>query len=166
MNGSKYLQLVSSLVLILSVSLACSASSLVPQLPFPTFVPTPADFGTPTGSSPMSGDWSAQTEFGKIAFRISPDGNILEAMYVETNNFTCGGYTVTTAVQTMTDPPPSVEDGGFGISVNLGDSRYSHDDIAIVGQYDEANDKFSGEWKEDAYGTICTGTWETASRPG
>jgi len=149
------------------VSLACGVSSLfpTPELSFPTFEPTPADFGTPTGSSPMSGDWSALTDFGRIAFRISPDGRTLVSVYVEMNDWTCGGVTVTTGILAYTDPLSSVDDGSFSMLVNLSSGANEHyNEIDVSGQYDEAANRFTGEWKQDSISAACSGTWQTAAR--
>jgi len=168
MHPSKFPRLALFLACIASLSLACNAGSLIPGIPsIPTSIPTPADFGTPTGSSPASGDWSAKTDFGKIAFTIDPDGKTLVDIYVELHNWTCGGVTATTGIQATNDPPASVENGSFGMSVTLDpeDPGHHNEELYVSGTYDDANKKFSGKWEENAYGTICTGTWETASRP-
>lgn len=162
---SKYLRRVLFCLLILSVSFACDFG--IPSLDtssWPTFVPVPADAGTPTGSSPMSGDWGATTDFGKITFRINPDGTIVESLYVEMNSWTCGGVTLTTGVNTFTDPPSTVENGHFVKGVSLNNAGDHYHNISFSGEYDEAANKFSGEWQEKAFDTICEGTWETASR--
>ncbi|MEW6406982.1 MAG: hypothetical protein AB1649_34830 [Chloroflexota bacterium] len=112
----------------------------------------------------MSGDWGAQTDFEKIAFRITPDGTILESVYVEMNNWTCGGVTLTTGVESWGDPPSTVENGSFGMSVGLDDAGDHYHDIFVSGHYDEASNKFTGTWDEQSFDTTCTGTWETASR--
>ena len=75
MNRLKQIIWMFPMVVLVVVGMACSAQSVVqniiPTMPvFPTFPPvppTPAAEGTPTGSSPMSGDWSAQTDFGRLA---------------------------------------------------------------------------------------------------
>lgn len=141
--------------------MACNAETIVPINP--TFPPTPADFGKPTGSSPMSGDWSAQTDFGKIAFTVDPDGVGVTVIFVELRNWTCGNVTTTTGNLAIYDPPSSIDNGHFSGSVNLSDNSYI-DEIDISGTYDQTNDKFFGNWKHRAYETTCTGTWETASR--
>ncbi len=164
MLTSKRSRLILALTLIVSLSLACG--SIIPSIPgFPTFAPAPADFGTPTGSSPMSGDWSAQTDFGKIAFTVSPDGTAVSVMSVKMSNWTCGGDTLTTSLQVSNEPPWAISDGQFSAHANLGDSSTDPNDLFVDGEYDKAANKFSGTWEQDAYGTTCTGTWETAARP-
>ncbi len=155
------------LVVMIFVSLACKASDLaVPEwTPMPTPEPPPAEVGTPTGSSPMSGDWGAVTDFGRITFRISPDGTQLETLYVEMNHWTCGGVTLTTGVSTYSDPLPTVDNGRIfmGVSLNSNASDHYHN-ISVSGDYDQAANKFTGTWREKAFDTICEGTWETVSR--
>ena len=167
MLASKYVRTVFFVALVVSISLACNASDLaVPEwTPMPTPEPPPAEVGKPTGSSPMSGDWGAITEFGRITFRISPDGTQLETLYVEMNHWTCGGVTLTTGVSTYSDPPPTVDDGRFamGLSLNTNASDHYHN-ISVSGDYDQAANKFTGTWSEKAFDTICEGTWMTVSR--
>lgn len=151
--------------MILLVSLACTASDLAPEwTPMPTPEPPPAEVGTPTGSSPMSGDWGAVTDFGRFTFRISPDGTQLETIYVEMDKWTCGGVTLTTGVSTYSDPPSTVEDARFSEWVSLNNAGDHYHNITISGVYDEAANKFTGDWSEKAFDTICEGKWETASR--
>ncbi|MFN8413043.1 MAG: hypothetical protein U0Z26_11700 [Anaerolineales bacterium] len=166
MNKLSKSYIVAFLVLMILTTLACSFGSISPfdTSTWPTLEPMPADFGTPTGSSPMSGDWSATTDFGKISFTIDPEGKTLVHIYVSMQSWTCGGDTLTTGLLARTEPPPTLENGSFGIVVNLGDAGHHNNELTVIGTYDEANDKFSGEWQQDAYGTTCTGTWETASR--
>ncbi|MBI3175081.1 MAG: hypothetical protein HYZ25_15245 [Chloroflexi bacterium] len=166
MTRPNYLRPLALALLLAAVSMACSLFS-IPSLPdFPTPVPPPADLGTPTGPSPLSGDWGAPTDFGKITFRIGPDGSTLDLLYVEMNNWTCGGVTLTTGIQTYTDPPTRVTDGAFSTYVNLSSSASEHyNEIEVSGQYDEAADKFTGEWVQDSISATCTGTWETPARP-
>jgi hypothetical protein len=154
-------------LLVAALSLACGASSLftTPDLGFPTFAPTPADFGTPTGISSLSGDWSALTDFGKIAFTISPDGGTLVSLYVDMNNWTCGGVTLTTGILAYTDPPSSVDDGSFSMLVNLSSEAGRHyNEIDVSGRYDSAANQFTGEWVQDSISATCSGTWQTAPR--
>ncbi len=163
----KLIRLPLLLVLLALVSLACGVSSLfpAPDLSFPTFAPTPADFGTPTGSSPISGDWSALTVFGWISFTISPDGGTLVSVYVEMNNWTCGGVTLTTGILGYSDPPSSLEDGSFSTSVNLSSEPRGHyNEIGVSGEYDSAANLFKGEWQQDSINAICSGVWQTALR--
>lgn len=165
MHISRRSRLILIFATIVSLSLACNAGSMIPNIPaFPTFAPGPADFGTPTGSSPMSGDWSAQTDFGKIAFTVNPDGTVVSVMAVKMSNWTCGGDTLTTSLQVSADPPWSISDGQFSAHANLGDSSTDPNDLYVDGSYDKAANKFSGTWEQDAYGTTCTGKWETAAR--
>ena len=148
MLSSKQVRLILIVALLASVSLACKTISTVPSIPgFPTFAPVPADFGTPTGSSPMSGDWSAPTDFGKIAFTVAPDGSIVSVMAVQMNNWTCGGDTLTTSTQVSADPPWTVSNGQFSAHANLGSSSTDPNDLYVDGTYNKAANKFSGTWE-------------------
>lgn len=164
MNKPKHLILF--LVLLTLSSLACGlgASSLFDTFTLPTSVPTPADYGTPTGSSPMSGDWSATTDFGKIAFTIDPEGKTLVDIYVHMESWTCGGSTLTTGLVSRSELAPTLDGGSFTTAANLGDAGEHNNELYVSGTYDAASNKFSGEWQQEAYGTTCTGTWETAPR--
>jgi hypothetical protein len=150
------------LVFLASVGMACSA---LPPLPnaiptFPPLPPTPASEGTPTGSSPMSGDWSARTDFGRLAFTVDPDGQNVTTVVVGLSNYTCGGTTITTEMQVLN--VWSIADGQFSDSIDLNPGHI--EDLAISGSYAAASKKFSGTWDDDEYGTHCKGTWESAAR--
>ncbi len=166
MHTSKHVFTVFFITLLVSISLACNASDLVvPEwTPMPTPEPPPAEVGTPTGSSPMSGDWGAITDFGRITFRISPDGTTLETLYIEMNKWTCGGVTLTTGVSTYTDPPSAVDNGRFVMGLSLNNAGDHYHDISVTGDYDQTANQFTGTWREEAFDTICEGTWHTVSR--
>ena len=149
------------LFILIMVSLfACGVQSLIPNMPtFPALPPKPGTSNVPTGSSPMSGDWNASPDFGKLAFTIDPDGkNVTTAVFV-ISNWTCGGTTLTTELQSLSQWP--ISDGQFGGNVNLNGSFHT---MTIIGTYDEANKQFTGTWEEDAHGTTCTGKWEAIAR--
>jgi hypothetical protein len=111
----------------------------------------------------MSGDWSAPTDFGKLAFTVSPDGALVTTMYLKDDNLTCKGDTFTGETQSQNHIPPwTIEDGEFSVEISLGSGNDSW--INIYGTYDTAAKKFSGTWKMTVYGGNCEGTWETASR--
>lgn len=103
----------------------------------------------------MSGDWNATTKFGRIAFSVDGAGNNLTTAVVVLSNWTCGGTTMTTNVQTL--GPFSMEQGKFSIDVSLETNEPL--DVYVDGTYDAKKKVFSGTWEEDAYGTKCTGTW-------
>ena len=75
---SRFLVLV---IVLLIASLACAS---LPSLPaIPTFPPKPGTSNVPTGPSPMSGDWNANTDFGRIAFTVDPNGNNVVTTVIE-----------------------------------------------------------------------------------
>jgi hypothetical protein len=166
MKNHNHSRLIVFFMLIVLISLACKVGDLAaPEwTPMPTPEPPPADVGTPTGSSPMSGDWGAITEFGRITFRISPDGAHLETLYVEMNRWTCGGVTITTGISTYSDPLPTVDNGRFAMGLSLNTAGDHYHDISVSGDYDQDTNKFTGTWREKAFDTICEGTWQTVSR--
>ena len=108
----------------------------------------------------MSGDWSAKTEFGRLAFTIDPNGKSVTTMVVEISNYTCGGTTLTTQEQTLSLWPISA--GEFSNTINLDPGRI--EDLSLDGSYSHSDRRFSGTWEEDAYGTHCSGRWETPAR--
>jgi hypothetical protein len=147
-------------VLIAVVSLACAAQSLIPNMPnFPSIPPTPGTSNVPTGSSPMSGDWTASTDFGQLAFTVDPDGGNVTTAVIVVTHWTCGGTTLTTQLQSLSQWP--ISDGQFGGNVNLNGNFHT---MTIIGAYDETNDQFIGTWEEDAHGTTCSGEWESVAR--
>jgi hypothetical protein len=67
-------------------------------------------------------------------------------------------------MQVSANPPWAISDGQFSAHANLGSSSTDLNDLYVDGAYDKAANKFSGTWEQDAYGTTCKGTWETAAR--
>ena len=147
-------------LLIVILSLACSGQSIIPKIPaFPVLPPTPGTSNVPTGSSPMSGDWQVNAEFGDFAFTVDPDGKNVTTATFKLSNWTCGGTTLSTGLQSLSQWP--ISDGQFGGNVNLNGSFHT---MTIIGAYDEANKQFTGTWEEDAHGTTCSGEWESTAR--
>ena len=147
-------------VLLTSSSLACGIQSLMPGIPtFPAIPPSPSMNNQPTGSSPMSGDWQVKTDFGNFGFTVDPDGKNVTTAVFELLNWTCGGTTLTTSLQSLSEW--AVSNGEFIGDVNLNGNFHT---MTVQAAYDEANKQFIGIWEEDAHGTICSGKWESIPR--
>jgi hypothetical protein len=148
------------LVVAILLSIACSGQSIIPAMPtFPPIPPAPGTSNVPTGSSPMSGDWQVNAEFGHFAFTVDPDGKNVTTATFKLSNWTCGGTTLTTELQSLSQWP--IAGGQFGGNVNLNGSFHT---MTIIGAYDESNKQFTGTWDEDAHGSVCSGTWESIAR--
>jgi len=144
--------------LLIIASLACGS---VPSLPsIPTFPPKPGTSNVPTGSSPMSGDWNADTKFGHLAFSVDPDGNNVTTTVINMSGWRCGGTILTTEMQLLNSW--SIRNGEFSGEIDLDDSHFHT--MAIGGSYDDARKTFSGTWEEDSHGTTCSGKWEAVPR--
>jgi len=142
---------------------SCIMIPSVYEIPRPIFLPVPADIGTPTGNSPLSGDWSAQTDFGKLAFNIDPEGRIITTVYLQMDTLSCAGTTFTGEHQSQDSVPPwTIADGKFRVTLELGKSNDNQ--LHVSGEFDKAENKFSGDWRFVVYNGECTGTWQTASR--
>jgi Trk-type K+ transport system membrane component len=135
-------------------SLACGMTSLIPNLP-----PKPGTSNVPTGSSPMSGDWTVNAEFGKFAFTVDPDGKNVTTAVFELSGWACGGTTLSTSLQSLSQWP--LTDGQFAGMVNLNGNFHT---MTVVGTYDKANKQFVGTWEQNAHGSICSGNWEAIPR--
>ena len=147
-----------TVVLLVLLSIACGG---VPSIPgIPTFPPKPGTSNVPTGSSPMSGDWNADTDFGHFAFTVDPDGNNVVTAVITMSGWTCGGTTMTTELQVLNSW--SISNGEFVGEIDLDDSHFHT--LTLDGTYKEANKQFAGTWEEDAHGTLCSGTWESIPR--
>ncbi len=149
-------QLLICFALALPLVVACGAGGLLKAIP--PIPPTPSTSNESTGSSPMSGDWNAVTDFGRFAFTVDPNGGSVTTAVIKINHFTCGGTTLTTQTQVLNSWP--IEGGEFSSQVDLGES----DEILYItfdGSYDAAGKTFSGSWDEDAHGAHCSGNWAT-----
>ncbi len=149
------------LVLVIVVVIASLACASLPSIPaIPTFPPKPGTSNVPTGPSPMSGDWNANSDFGHIAFTVDPNGNNVVTTVINISNFTCGGTFLTTETQILNSW--SISDGEFSGDIDLGDNDFLS--MTIDGTYDQARKTFAGTWEEDAHGTTCSGQWEAIPR--
>ncbi len=157
MSVSRKRRWVIVLVCALSFSLACGTLSSIPSIP--GLPPKPSTSDKPTGSSPLSGDWNANTDFGHFSFTVDPDGTKVTTAVVQMAGFSCGGTTLTTETQVLNSW--AIGSNGFSGDVDLGDSN----EILFVsfdGTYNPSTRTFSGTWDEDAQGTHCSGDWRTA----
>jgi hypothetical protein len=107
----------------------------------------------------MSGDWNADTDFGRFSFTVDPDGTKVTTAVVHVQDFTCGGTTLSAEPQELSQW--DITSGEFAGKVNLGETDEILD-ITFDGTYDGATKTFSDTWEEDAHGTHCSGEWQTA----
>ena len=147
-----------SLILLIAASLACASMPSIPGIP--TFPPKPGTSNLPTGPSPISGDWNANTDFGHLAFTVDPNGNNVVTAVIDMSGFTCGGTFLTTNVQVLNSW--SISNGEFSGNVDLADQGFVN--MTIDGTYDKSKKTFSGAWQEDAHGDQCSGQWEAIPR--
>ena len=145
------------LILPILSSIACGAIAGIPTMP--VIPPKPSTNSVPTGGSPMSGDWNVNAEFGKFAFTVDPDGKNVTTAVFELSGWRCGGTTLSTSLQSLSQW--SISNGEFVGDVNLNGNFHT---MKMVGIYDDANKQFTGTWEEDAHGTVCSGKWESNSR--
>ncbi len=147
-----------ALTALVALSLACASMPSLPSIP--TFPPEPGTSNVPTGPSPMSGDWNARTDFGRLAFTVDPNGNNVVTTVLDISSFTCGGTFLTTSTQILNSWPISGSE--FSGYVDLGDNGFLN--MTIDGKYDKHKNTFTGTWEEDAHGTTCSGQWEATPR--
>ncbi len=152
-------QFVFLLALVMILSMACSGQSIIPSIPAFPSIATPSMNNVPTGSSPMSGDWNVNADFGRFAFTVDPDGKNITTAVFELSNWTCGGTTLSTSVQSLSQWP--ISNGQFAGFLNLNGNFHT---MSVEGTYDDTNKQFTGTWEEDAHGTVCSGTWEAIPR--
>ena len=143
---------------LLAASIACMSIPSIPSIP--TFPPKPGTDNVPTGSSPMSGDWNADTEFGHLAFTVDPDGNNVVTTLIKMDSFTYGGTFLLTETQILNSWP--IQDNEFYGSYALDDGHFQT--MSMSGRYDAERNTFAGTWEEDASGAICSGEWEAIPR--
>ena len=156
MNWTKRRLGILSFTLALILSLACGPGSLLRYVP--GIQPTPSTSNASTGPSPMSGDWNAEAQFGRFAFTVDPNGEMVKTAVITIDNFTCGGTTLTTQTQALDSW--IISGGEFSADVDLGESDETLY-MTFAGSYDASSKTFSGSWDEDANGTHCTGDWTT-----
>src|SRR5258708_10624019 len=117
------------------------------QEAFPAISSTPSTRTVSTGSSPLSGDWNASPEFGRLAFRVDATGASVTTLVVGVANWTCGGTTLTTEVQSI--GPWTISNNKFATSTELDSGVFNT--LTVTGAYDATSKKFSGTWETVAH---------------
>ena len=148
-----------AVTLLIIASLACASMPSLSAMP--KFLAKPGTSNVPTGASPMSGDWNADTQFGHFAFTVDPNGNNAVTAVVDISSFTCGGTFLTTNPQVWDSWPISY--GEFSGEIDdLG--RNDLMSMRIHGTYNQSGKTFTGTWDEDADSATCSGRWEAIPR--
>ena len=137
-------------------SVACGLGSALPSIP--GLPPKPSMSDQPTGSSPMSGDWHADTDFGRFSFSVDPEGTQVITAVIQMSGFGCGGTLLSTETQVLNSWP--IEGTDFQGDVTLDSDNFLYMDFDAT--YDPESRTFSGTWVEDAHGTECSGDFKTA----
>ncbi len=159
MQGFLKLRFLVSVLVLIIASLACASLPALPALP--NFLARPGTSNVPTGPSPMSGDWNADTKFGHLAFTVDPNGNNVVTAVVDISSFTCGDTFLTDNPEVWDLWP--ISNGEFsGVIDKLGEDDFSS--MTIDGTYDQSGKTFTGTWEEDTSGTTCSGQWQAIPR--
>ncbi len=142
--------------------LACSSiASAIPDIPgIPNWSGTAtqdAIVNAATPASPLSGDWGAAFDGGKIVFHISRDGSRIYAADVQLSGWHCGGTIMSTTMQ-VSSPDWTIERHQFSITIDLNPPHI--EELSFDGTYDEASQTWSGTWDGDEYGQHCGGDWQ------
>ncbi len=144
-----------SLIVILTVSSILSFTSCEKEPTLPS---------ESTNQLPAAGEWIINASFGTYTFTIDSTGTKIPKVYYVFSNWSCGPVTISGGVNINRDPPWPIEDGSFVIIDTWGGSSPSYDhEFTIKGTYDPPNQKFSGTWTHNSFGTICPGTWEATA---
>ena len=109
-------------------------------------------------SVPPGGDWTINTDFGKLVFTVDGSGLTISKMDYLFSSFKCGPVTVSGGITISQTPPWPITNGDFLIANRL--DTNGNQIMTISGTYDASGNKFSGTWSCNSYGTVCSGTWE------
>ncbi len=108
-------------------------------------------------AQPQSGDWTCQTDFGELVFTVNPNGTHITKLIITFSSFTCGGVTQSGTITISTSPGWPISNNQFNIEVDI---NYPNISMTITGTFSGTGDQASGTWSVNAYGTICSGSWD------
>lgn len=109
-------------------------------------------------SAPVSGEWMAAADFGRIGFTVGSDGASIAQSRYDVNEFNCAGSTISAGVQRETQPAALIVDGSFHEHANLNVEGTLVMDITV--DFSE-----NGQWAHGHYeivlpGGTCSGEFE------
>ena len=109
-------------------------------------------------AAPVSGDWMAAVDFGRIGFTVASDGASIPVSRYDLNHFDCAGSTLSAGVQHETQPAQPIENNTFHDHINLNVQGTQAMEVTVT-----FTD--NGQWANGAYqinlpeGT-CSGEFE------
>ena len=113
-----------------------------------------------TPALPMSGEWTATTEFGEIGFTVNPDSTRIAKVSFDFVEFKCGNTQLSGGMSIGSETLWPITDGQFTIDTSLG--PMTPWDVVIQGEFDQTGTHASGTWEISSAGEIRSGTWESS----
>lgn len=112
-------------------------------------------------AQPLSGDWTAQTDFGELMFTVNTNGTHIPTLRITYSSFSCiAGITMSGTITFSTPTGWPISNNQFDIKLWI---DYPNESMTITGMFSETGTQASGIWSYDIYGTICDGSWDAIS---
>jgi hypothetical protein len=113
---------------------------------------------------PVSGEWTALTKWGKLAFVVNNNSSSISSITLNFTNLECGGVTSSGNTSMTYRIGLPIKDGQFISENKYGDyygASESEKEITIIqGRFDETGKHASGKWEKTLRDESCQCTWE------
>jgi hypothetical protein len=109
-------------------------------------------------ASPVSGEWMAAVDFGRIGFTVGSDGASIPVSRYDVNNFDCAGSSITAGVQHETQPAASIVNGSFHEEANLNIGGTQVIEITVI--FAETGQNANGTYQIELPSGSCSGAFE------
>jgi hypothetical protein len=111
--------------------------------------------------APVAGNWNGSPGDLTIDFVVASNGNGLEEIKINFNDFSCGGSKLNGSITFSSTPPFPISNSSFEEDFVL-DPVHSQETITIEGTFDSSGEFASGTYEAVFYGETCTGTWDAS----
>ena len=82
--------------------------------------------------TPMSGEWMAAVDFGRIGFTVASDGGSIPQSRYDVYQFDCSGSTISAGVQHENESGWAIENGVFHDQTNLNTEGTEVIDVTVT----------------------------------
>jgi hypothetical protein len=109
---------------------------------------------------PRAGDWKVTSDFGQFVFTVNSDGSYITKLVLTFSGYSCGGISQSGTITISSSPGWSISKEKFNISNSI--DPQGNVTMSINGTFSKSGEEASGTWSLIAYGTTCSGSWESS----
>ena len=113
----------------------------------------------PTSGEIVSGEWSANTGFGKLEFEVNSASTHVTEIELDFNNWTIGISTFNNSITYSSTPGWAITNRQFSFTKNINPFPPGSQEIVINGTFSVAGNTASGTWSANFDGLTDSGNW-------